>query len=895
MSKLRPPHDREVLSAFQTYEEQARIGNTQVGCSLVVALMPAGSFLDYFVYPEQLWPFFKARLWCAAAAAVIWATLYTDVGRKGVKWLGIIVPLLPVVFIAWMIAVTEGFRSPYYAGLNLVVLGVGSVLRWTFVESLVAVALALLIYFAAGVWHGPFVEIGSVVNNVYFIILMDVIVVVGTYFQRRQRFREFALRFELDHNRQLLEESNKKLVELDQIKSRFFGNISHELRTPLTLLLAPLEMLLHQRGREVTPGVRELLATMHTNGMRLLKLINDLLDLVRLESGRMEIKREPVEIAEFARGLSNSVLRVAEAKGVRLETFVEDGLGSILADRDKLEKVALNLLFNAIKFTPTGGLIELAVQKHGEELVLQVKDTGVGISERDLPHVFDRFWQADTSSRRKYQGTGIGLALVKELVEAQDGTVSITSQVAKGTTITVRVPYVRADVAVTLEEEWRRREATTEAAPGPVGRTEEWLANLYRRAELFPTVAQREEPVHSVVPGAHGERPRALIAEDEPDMLRFLRSQLSAHFEVLEAVDGQQAIEAASQFLPDIIVLDMMMPEKDGLEVCRELRRQEPTRTIPIVLLTARADEATKLEALAAGASDFLTKPFSTTELHLRLKNLVDAYQAQQALAAHSRRLEATLEQLKATETQLVQSEKLASLGRLSAGIIHGIINPLNYVETALYTLRSKRNGFPGDHRADYEGVLDDVEDGIKRVRNIILDLRAFAQPNPEQFDQVNVGTVVSLALRFLGPEWKDKVRIETRIAEDHTAWSNQNALLQVLLNLLQNSLDALRRKTFVSEEPTIWIEGSQEDGSYTLTIRDNGEGITPEHLGKIFDPFFTTKDVGEGMGLGLSICYRIIEQHRGKIAVKSEPGRFCEFIVNLPSESASTASAAGR
>jgi C4-dicarboxylate-specific signal transduction histidine kinase len=320
------------------------------------------------------------------------------------------------------------------------------------------------------------------------------------------------------------------------------------------------------------------------------------------------------------------------------------------------------------------------------------------------------------------------------------------------------------------------------------------------------------------------------------------------------------------------------------------LREGTSTRNIPIVLLTARADEATKLAALSAGASDFLTKPFSITELHLRLKNLVDAYQLQKALAEHGQRLEAALEQLKATETQLVQSEKLASLGRLSAGIVHGIINPINYVETALYTLRGKGKGWSGDRPADYEEVLDDVEDGIKRVKNIVLDLRAFAQPNTELFDRVSVGTTVSLALRFLSLEWKDKVRIETRIAEDHTVWANQNALLHVVLNLLHNALDALKRKTFADEHPTIWIEGGQENANYILTIRDNGEGIAAEHLGKIFDPFFTTKDVGEGMGLGLSICYRIIEQHRGRMSVRSEPGKFCEFTLELPRESPSNA-----
>ena len=196
------------------------------------------------------------------------------------------------------------------------------------------------------------------------------------------------------------------------------------------------------------------------------------------------------------------------------------------------------------------------------------------------------------------------------------------------------------------------------------------------------------ETIRPVETSVHRGQPRVLIADDEPDMLKYLKSQLSVNFQVIEAVDGQQAVEKASQFLPDVIVCDMMMPEKNGLEVCRELRERTSTRSIPILLLTARADEETKLAALSAGANDFITKPFSMTELSVRLKNLFDTHTLQQELARQNQVLEATIEQLKETEVQLVHSEKLASLGRMSAGIIHEINNPLNFAKTALYVLR---------------------------------------------------------------------------------------------------------------------------------------------------------------------------------------------------------------
>jgi C4-dicarboxylate-specific signal transduction histidine kinase len=375
------------------------------------------------------------------------------------------------------------------------------------------------------------------------------------------------------------------------------------------------------------------------------------------------------------------------------------------------------------------------------------------------------------------------------------------------------------------------------------------------------------------------------VADDEPDMLRFLKSQLVDRFEVLEAVDGQQAIEKAAQFLPDIILLDMMMPEKDGLQACREIRERTSTQSIPIILLTARADEETKMAALDAGASDFLPKPFSTTELHVRIRNLVESHSYQMKLSKQNQALESTIDQLKETEMQLVQTEKLASLGRMSAGIIHEINNPLNFATTGLFTLRNKGKHLPPEQRDEYAEVLNDVEEGIKRVKTIVTDLRMFSHPNTEQVDDVDVSQVVGSALRFLSSEWKDRVEIERNIPEHHTVPANKNKLIHVITNLLQNALDAMKSKTFENEKPKIVISGTTENGKSLITIRDNGPGIESKHLDKIFDPFFTTKDVGEGMGLGLSICYRIVQESGGRILVKTEPGKYCEFTLEFPAK----------
>jgi signal transduction histidine kinase len=879
------PAGPELRQAYVRYQLDTNIRNSAVASALVVVLMPAGYVLDRFVYKEFAAPHFLLVRFITSFLA---ALVFIGLCKRGLSdrfyrvlctgWY-----LLPAASISWMINQTEGATSPYYAGLNLVILAVSSVIQATLLESALAIASILSLYALACVLHAGGVDWRMAFNNLYFFFCTSAIVLTGNFFYNRLRFREFSLRYELNANREQLEETHRKLVELDQAKGRFFANISHELRTPLTLLISPLETLLHQYKWD--DQTKMLLTTMQSNGMRLLKLINDLLDLVRLESGTIVIKLEPMKVDEFIKGEASAARSVAEDKRIRLETFVDPTLGSLMADRDKLEKIVLNLVFNALKFTPAGGRVELRAEKQGEEFVIIVSDTGMGISATNLANVFSRFWQADDTSRRKYQGVGIGLALVKELSIAHGGDVSVASEQGKGTTFTVRLPYKKteADAPAKIQES-AKPEPT--AQPAGTVTSQEWLANLYRRAELFPSMTPLQETLRQVETAHNGNHtPTLLVADDEPDMLRYLKSQLATHYRVVEAVDGQQAIEKAAQFLPDIILLDMMMPEKDGLQACREIRQRTSTQSIPVILLTARADEETKMAALSAGANDFLSKPFSTTELHVRIKNLVESHQYQIKLSKQKTVLEHTIEQLKETETQLVQTEKLASLGRMSAGIIHEINNPLNFATTGLFTLRNKGKDLAPDQQAEYQEVLQDVEDGLKRVKTIVSELRTFTHPDMEGRDQVEVSEIVSSAVRFLSNELKDKVVIEQSLTEHQTIWANKSKLIQVLVNLLHNSLDALKSKVFENEKPTVRIEGFVEKNKSILRVRDNGTGIDPKILDKIFDPFFTTKDVGEGMGLGLSICYRIVEECDGRISVKTEPGKFCEFTLEFPAK----------
>lgn len=876
----------QIQEAFLKTERSVRVRNYRVACIMATIFMPAGVTLDLLVYPEFAWSFFKLRLLCSAGLLFIWWFVKTPLGSRNYRTLGWVLPALPTFFISLMILQTDGAASPYYAGLNLVLLGAALLLRWTLTDSLIVFCQVIVMYGLTCWLHGPLQDRNTFFNNLYFLLVTGAFVVIGSHFYDRLRFREFELLFQLDRNREQLEESNKKLKEMDEVKSRFFANISHELRTPLTLLLAPLETLLNRFKSAFDEDARNLLVTMHSNGMRLLKLINDLLDLVRLESGVLAVKREPLDLGEFMKGMASSARQMATDKRITLETYADPAIGMIMGDRDKLEKIILNLQFNALKFTPAGGRVDLRAEKVGNEMLLIVKDTGMGIAQKNLPNVFSRFWQADDSSRRKYQGVGIGLALVKELTELQEGTVGLTSELGKGTTFTVRLPYLPA-----TPEQIAEYQAASEAAsialpagaPGSTVSNQEWLTNLYRRAEMFPGVATVQDAIRPVENVRNANLPKVLVADDEPDMLRFLKSQLTTHYQVIEAVDGQQAIEKAAQFLPDIILLDMMMPEKDGLQACKELRERSTTQSIPVILLTARADEETKLKALANGASDFLPKPFSTTELHVRIKNLVDSFHYQRKLAKQNTVLESTIEQLKETETHLVQTEKLASLGRMSAGIIHEINNPLNFATTGLYTLRNKVKVIAPEQQAEYQEILQDVEEGIRRVKTIVSDLRSFSHFENDHIEEVDVTELITSSLRFLSHEIKEKMRVEQKLTEHQSIWANKNKMINVIVNLAQNAIDAMKHKQYDDEQPTLTIEGRIENGRSLIVMRDNGEGIEESNRDKIFDPFFTTKDVGEGMGLGLSICYRIVQQYDGEIRVDSARGKFCEFTLDFP------------
>lgn len=864
-------------SRFVEYNQSNRISNSRIGTLLIVVLMPFGSVLDYFVYPEKLGFFFFLRVLCSIIALLFWMVLKGPLGLRFYRPFGLFLFALPSVFISLMIYYTEGVASPYYAGLNLLLIGLAWVAQMYLLESLTSVFLTLFIYGAACYFHGA-QSLSLLINNLYFIVLTGVIGVTGSYFLNRSRFREFLLRQELDESRKELEESNHKLVEMDKAKTNFFANISHELRTPLTLLIGPLDRMRRPDEKFSEEEREELLDIMQQNAMRLMRLINDLLNLVRLDSGSLKLRPADIELRPYLEGICRSFHPMAQER--RLEftwDIVDDGRPNVNLDREKVEKILLNLLFNSIKFTAPGGAIALKAWRDVEMLSIEVSDTGQGIEPKELESIFDRFWQSETSSNRRYQGVGIGLALVRDLARLHNGDVSAESAVGEGTTMSVML-----DVSLPIEP------MTLEVVEGKPAVDTKWLENLYRRAEFFPSHGAEGSETAKTTQSAEPEsndadssnRPAVLLADDEPEMMRFLRSQLRSRYDIDEARNGAEALEFAARRRYHLILLDYMMPEVDGIEATRRIREMPLHKGVPIVILTARADEESKFQALDAGATDFLTKPFSSTELLARCRNLASVYEMQQQIEDRTVRLENALELIKQTETQMVQQAKMASLGQLSAGLLHEVNNPLNFATTSIHLIRKRLGKSPHPEPELLEKPLADLHDGIRRVASIVSSLREFTHPDATHFERIDLEEAISTAIRFVQIPAAE-ITLEKKVPGAPAIRGNQTQLVHLFINLLQNSVDSLREKG--GEELRIDIDCVEEADQVTLIFEDNGKGIPDEERARIFDAFFTTKKVGQGVGLGLSICHRIIQQHEGSVIVESEPNSWCRFAMTFP------------
>jgi signal transduction histidine kinase/ligand-binding sensor domain-containing protein/DNA-binding response OmpR family regulator len=437
-----------------------------------------------------------------------------------------------------------------------------------------------------------------------------VVLAVGLlYVLRRYELNRQALKFSYE----LGMVESAKLREVNTVKSRFFANISHEFRTPLTLILGPVRELHAVQPDEKS---KEKLSMIERSAQRLLQLINQLLDLSKLEAGGMKLQAAPGNIVPFVRGIAQAFQSSAGRRSLTLSVEESEEAIELYFDRDKMEKILTNVLSNAFKFTPAGGKVTVAVSQDTPGtgvrgmssgfVCISVSDTGIGIPPEELSHIFDRFYQVDASQTREHEGSGIGLALAKELVELHHGTISVKSEVGKGTTLALRFPAGRAHLS------------PDEIAAAP--QVEEDPVIPDHDAADLPMAESSEAASHS----PDESLPLILIIEDNADVRTYIRDYLVPDYRVDEAGDGNDGIRKAKDVIPDLIISDVMMPKIDGYEVCKRVKQDEKRSHIPVILLTARAGQENKLEGLETGADDYLTKPFDAKELVVRIRNLIE-------------------------------------------------------------------------------------------------------------------------------------------------------------------------------------------------------------------------------------------------------------------------------
>ena len=552
----------------------------------------------------------SAHLVLCVCLASVWATLYIDNNRESTIVLDTIVYAVGLMVLTPIVVTRYRISIAVYCAVNLVLFVLFSVR-------------------ARDLYHLSFFTLTD-----YLIDNIIAFMFVGIMAYQIFKINDGALRLaedEMDKNRELaqnleemvheqteeLREANEKLKEMDRIKSNFFANISHEIRTPLTMILAPVESAL--QGDQGVAIDRSLLVTVERNASRLLSLVNNLLDLSRLDAGRMPMTVAEQDMVAFIRSYIGSVSSAFETR--RLELRVNSSRETIMLyfDTEKMDRVFMNLFSNSFKYTEPGGVITITVCDDERACYIEFEDTGSGIPRENLDVIFDRFGQAHGDQLRRSEGTGIGLSLVKELVQLHGGTISVESSYAgddpvdHGTAFTIMLPKGRD-----------RLENLPGVRFAEPGKESGGHHVRQRTADIRFMTETQEAPAepHGITAPLEPEA-SLLVVEDNADMRKYLTTLLGRHFSIRFALNGREGLAAAAAGRPDLIISDMMMPVMNGSEMVRRIRDDEGLRDIPIIMLSARVESGETNEGLKVPADDYITKPFNGQELLSRIRALL--------------------------------------------------------------------------------------------------------------------------------------------------------------------------------------------------------------------------------------------------------------------------------
>lgn len=532
-----------------------------------------------------------------------------------------------------------GLTSPYYAGLNLVMIGTGLLYIWPLHVSAALNGGIFLSWLTPNLWLGsvgPETEaLVSAISNGFFLFSTACITTAGQTFNYHRVLSQHQTQRALEQTSAELSEAHEELKQQEAFKSRFFANITHELKTPLALILSTLELL--QRG-ELGDRLNEQLSAlnqMERSGGKLLRLINDLLDISKLEESRLQLEVGAHELVSWVSGVVSDVRPLAERKQLRVSFSADRESLLIYCDLHRLERVLVNLLSNAIKFTPEGGLVTVELIEHADRVQLRVSDSGQGFTPEQGARLFDRFYQTDMGATRKHGGTGLGLTLAKELIELHHGQIWATGELGVGARFSfellkgsehfdeqelargARVSHERGEESEVIT----MRQITGEQPLLPAQSTLSGLA-LTRDVTLEQGPSRlleiEEVSERRVIPREVDEDQRGatvLIAEDHPDITKMIHLALKRHFKVVAAPNGAKALELVARFKPDLIVTDLMMPVMDGIELTEHVKRNPKTAHIPVIMLSARDQIREEMEERGYVADAYMSKPFSTRAL----------------------------------------------------------------------------------------------------------------------------------------------------------------------------------------------------------------------------------------------------------------------------------------
>ncbi|HEY1812426.1 MAG TPA: ATP-binding protein [Kofleriaceae bacterium] len=629
----------------------------------------------------------------------------------------------------------------------------------------------------------------------------------------------------------LVDERTRELREAQSARERFFGNVSHEFRTPLSLIMLAAGDIEARAGQVLDARSGQSLVTVRDSGRKLLRLVDELLLLAAGQEGKFAVHREPADLVSLVGQLAAAWRPAAEAAGLALSSSVPDALVASV-DPVAIERVLSNLVSNAVKYTPKGGAIEIVLAAEADQLRISVLDNGAGIDPELAVRLFGRFERGVRDLETK--GTGIGLSLVKQLVEAHDGTVAALPRAPHGTELRVMLPRVEVRDAVAPA----RGLKLDIAAAGP---------GIANGTKLGP-----EHGYGTIV-----------VAEDNPALAEAVAGLLADKYTVIVGLDGQQALELVKEHEPHLLITDIDMPQMNGIELAKRFRDVAKDKLAPIIILSAVIDLGTRVAGLEAGAIDYVTKPFDPRELRAR----VDAQFRMRELALRLRR-----------------AEQLSTLGILTSGLAHELRNPANGIVNAIAPLTEI---LPPDFVKPGSGsgeLIEVIGECAAQINFLSKQLLGFRGETQLDLADTKLSDLVNRAVSIVAPTAKG-VALRTSIGADRDIACAPRLIVQALTNLLENGAQAVG--------PGGWVEVATwtNQNRVGIEVSDSGPGVPVLLRDRIFEPFFTTKDPGKGTGLGLPFARAIMTRHGGTLEVRDRQGK-SSFVIELPAETLAEARA---